>query len=241
MAQVQSLLDHAPPLSTIYLTSRTPPKIIHNITSSILSYHPLDITTPSSIEALYKTIKEAGGIDVLVNNAGNGTGSVKEIVEFNYYGGFRDEELRAKMAAAGEGTIEGLDALIERYRADVKAGVSKEKGWPHQYSVTKAAITAAKITMARDNPELLVNCCCPGRVETETGVKFASRAIPLKTIEEGARILVRLAAEDIGGISGKFWKNSSLTEKGYGQATDWCDENSWSLEDKFFDGIQYVF
>jgi NAD(P)-dependent dehydrogenase (short-subunit alcohol dehydrogenase family) len=45
----------------------------------------------------------------------------------------------------------------------VKAGVSKEKGWPHQYSVTKAAITAAKITMARDNPELLVNCCCPGR------------------------------------------------------------------------------
>jgi short-subunit dehydrogenase len=83
---VQSLLDHAPPLSTIYLTSRTPPKIIHNITSSILSYHPLDITTPSSIEALYKTIKEAGGIDVLVNNAGNGTGSVKEIVECNYYG-----------------------------------------------------------------------------------------------------------------------------------------------------------
>ncbi|KAH8152438.1 uncharacterized protein LAJ45_03278 [Morchella importuna] len=67
--------------------------------------------------------------------------------------------------------------------------------------------------MARDNPELLVNCCFPGQVETETGVKFGSRAIPLKTIEEGARIPVRLAAEDIGGISGKFWKNSSLREK----------------------------
>lgn len=51
------------------------------------------------------------------------------------------------------------------------------------------------------------------------------------SIEEGARIPVRLAAEDIGGISGKFWKNSSLTEKGYGQATDWRDEDSWSLED----------
>jgi hypothetical protein len=34
-------------------------------------------------------------------------------------GGFRDEELRAKMAAAGEGTIEGLDALIERYRVSI--------------------------------------------------------------------------------------------------------------------------
>ncbi|KAH8152437.1 uncharacterized protein LAJ45_03277 [Morchella importuna] len=100
----QSLLDHAPPLSTIYLTSRTPPKIIHmNSTSSTLIYHPLDITTPFSIDALYKTIKEAGRTDVLVNNLGNATGSVEEIVECNYY---------------------------ERYRADVKAGVSKEKGWP---------------------------------------------------------------------------------------------------------------
>lgn len=129
----QSLLDHAPPLSTIYLTSRTPPKIIHmNSTSSTLIYHPLDITTPFSIDALYKTIKEAGRTDVLVNNLGNATGSVEEIVECNYYGtinmckkfipilkpggrvvnvssiacylgGSHDEELRAKMAAAGEG------------------------------------------------------------------------------------------------------------------------------------------
>lgn len=33
----------------------------------------------------------------------------------------------------------------------------------HPYSVTKAAITAATIIMARDNPELLVNCCFPGQ------------------------------------------------------------------------------
>lgn len=37
------------------------------------------------------------------------------------------------------------------------------------YDVSKAAENAITMILARDNPGLLVNCCCPGWVDTGLG------------------------------------------------------------------------
>jgi carbonyl reductase 1 len=42
-----------------------------------------------------------------------------------------------------------------------------------------------------------------------------------QSLEEGARIPVRLAVGDIGEISGKFWENQSLADTGYGEVAAW--------------------
>jgi carbonyl reductase 1 len=44
---------------------------------------------------------------------------------------------------------------------------------------------------------------------------------PPKTPEEGARIPVRLAFDDLGGVSGKYWANSSVRGKGEGEVQGW--------------------
>ena len=56
--------------------------------------------------------------------------------------------------------------------------------------------------LARQNPGLIVNACCPGWVKTDMGVMVGR---PPKTPEEGAQIPVRLAVGDIGEVSGRLF------------------------------------
>ena len=49
-------------------------------------------------------------------------------------------------------------------------GKHRDNGWPKMtYQVSKAAENAFTIILARDNPEFLINCCCPGWVDTRIG------------------------------------------------------------------------
>lgn len=44
---------------------------------------------------------------------------------------------------------------------------------------------------------------------------------PPKTPEEGARIPVRLALDDIGNVTGKYWANESVRSKDAGEVQEW--------------------
>lgn len=41
------------------------------------------------------------------------------------------------------------------------------------------------------------------------------------SIEEGARIPLRLAVSDIGQVSGRYWANDSVASTGNGTVQDW--------------------
>jgi carbonyl reductase 1 len=137
-------------------------------------------------------------------------------------------------------TISDVDALAESYLDAVRSGehVQQQDGWgsgARSYKVSKALINALTVVLAQQHPEVLVNCCCPGWVNTDMGNQ--AKGNPPKTLEEGARIPVRLAVGDLGPkgdeagglgneserVSGKFFENDIIIERGWGKAKLWLE------------------
>jgi len=87
------------------------------------------------------------------------------------------------------------------------------------YKVSKSAQNAFTAVLARENPNVAINACCPGWVSTDMGKMIGGQ--PPKSPEEGARIPYRLGFKDIGGVSGRYWGNKSISGKGEGQVMTW--------------------
>lgn len=52
----------------------------------------------------------------------------------------------------------------------VIGGVAVRQGWPRMaYFPSKATLNAGSRILAQENPHLLINCCCPGWVDTDLG------------------------------------------------------------------------
>lgn len=134
-------------------------------------------------------------------------------------------------------SIQDIDALASAYTKAVHEGghAQKEAGFgspPKSYQVSKALINALTVVLARDSQDVAVNCCCPGWVDTDMGHQVGR---PPKTLEEGARIPVRLAIGDLGPkgdrdgglgrgserISGRYFGNDGVTDRGWGRAREW--------------------
>ncbi|PLB41290.1 NAD(P)-binding protein [Aspergillus candidus] len=116
-------------------------------------------------------------------------------------------------------TLRELDALIDEYSKSADQKTATMSGWPAlAYSVSKAAINAGTRILARDNPNLLINCCCPGWVSTTLGTQAGQ---PPKSVEEGAKIPLRLAVGDIEQVSGRYWADDSVADKGNGKVQGW--------------------
>lgn len=75
---------------------------------------------------------------------------------------------------------DGLWLTCQFYPQDAVAkGQDVARGWPPMtYFTSKAALNAGTRILARDNPDLLINCCCPGWVSTDLG---AQAGTPPKT------------------------------------------------------------
>jgi carbonyl reductase 1 len=68
-------------------------------------------------------------------------------------------------------SVQDVDALADEYVKAVHAGGSAQKdaGFgspPKSYQVSKALINALTVVLAKENPGVMVNCCCPGWVDT---------------------------------------------------------------------------
>jgi carbonyl reductase 1 len=118
-------------------------------------------------------------------------------------------------------TLENLDVLAAEYLSAVESETEYKTGWGHEgsaYAVSKACVNALTRILARQHTEVLVNCCDPGWVATDIGRQSGEGG---KTPEQGAKIPVRLAVGDVGGVSGKFWANCDMRSVGSGEAREW--------------------
>jgi carbonyl reductase 1 len=130
-----------------------------------------------------------------------------------------------------------VDRLADSYLAAVESGstAQQDSGWgsgAKSYQVSKALVNAMTVVLADQNPDVLINCCCPGWVNTDMGHQVGK---PPKTLEEGARIPVRLAIGELGSagdkdgmlgkgserVSGTYFGNDGVTERGWGKAREW--------------------
>lgn len=116
-------------------------------------------------------------------------------------------------------TLAQLSDLVAEYNDAAAQGQEVARGWPSMaYFTSKAALNAGTRILARENPHLFINCCCPGWVSTDLGSQAGP---PPKTPEEGARVPLHLAFGDIGNVTGRYWANDSVSGKGTGKVQPW--------------------
>jgi retinol dehydrogenase-12 len=173
-------------------------------------------------------------IDVLINNAGVAARRERrtaegfdEMLTTNYLGPFLLTHLLldpVRAAAPSRIVITGSEAHRLPGRVDPERfeDLGSYSGWSAQlaYGRTKLLdlLFADELARRLDRRAVTVNSLCPGMVNTELTreVPGADRvggllsATPLiRRPEQGARIIVRLAADaDVAGISGQFWSST---------------------------------
>lgn len=118
-------------------------------------------------------------------------------------------------------TLSDLESIATDYESAVASSQESARGFsdPGQsYSVSKSCVNALTAVLARENKGLVINCCCPGWVDTDMGGIMGR---PPKTPADGAKIPVKLAFGDIGGATGRYWSNDGIAEKGDGKVQEW--------------------
>jgi NAD(P)-dependent dehydrogenase (short-subunit alcohol dehydrogenase family) len=175
----------------------------------------LDITDAASIQAAVSHIEaENGSLDVLVNNAGVGSGlmspasteslaEIRDNFEVNFFGTVqatqaflpllrKSTQARIVMVSSGLGSI--------TLTSDMKAPTWNLAAMG--YSASKVALNMFTVKLAKEllAEGIKVNAACPGSVATDMGGPTAPR-----TVEQGAAIAVRLATLDWMGPTGGFY------------------------------------
>jgi carbonyl reductase 1 len=117
-------------------------------------------------------------------------------------------ELGARFMKPDLGRAE-LEALVEKFVADVAAGRHSAEGWPTSaYKVSKIAMNALTRILARelaaDPRGILVNVIDPGWVRTRMGGSGAPRSV-----EKGAETAVWAALLPAGGPTGGFFRDKT--------------------------------
>ncbi|WP_037606324.1 SDR family NAD(P)-dependent oxidoreductase [Streptacidiphilus rugosus] len=176
----------------------------------------LDVTDEASVRAAAEVVAAAGGLDVLVNNAGiegraagnavigaaDITGEqMRETFETNVFGLVRVTHaflplLRRSAAPVVVNVSSGLASL---------AGVSTPGNPRHAYPgvaypASKAAVNMVTIQYAKAFPEMRVNAVEPGFTRTDLNGNTGHQ-----TVEQGAEVIVRAALLGPEGPSGSFF------------------------------------
>jgi NAD(P)-dependent dehydrogenase (short-subunit alcohol dehydrogenase family) len=163
----------------------------------------LDVTDDASVAACVARLDR---LDILVNNAAaywdRGTRvtepdleEVKAAFDTNTLGPYRlavaclpllreSEHPRIVNVSSGAGAFDDLSAIHPAY------------------SLSKTALNALTVMLARSLPDMRVNAVCPGWVRTDMGGPHATRSV-----EEGARGVVWAATLPDDGPTGGFFRD----------------------------------
>lgn len=174
----------------------------------------LDVTDDDSVASAAAEIQNAGGLDVLVNNAGiaGGRTPVPEVTA---------ADLRRVYETNVFGIVRVLHAfipLLERSNQPVVVNVSSGMGSlgvttdPDRlestivglaYPSSKAAVNMLTSQYAKAYPGMRINAVDPGYTATDLNGHRGTQSI-----EEGAEIIVRMASASAAGPTGGFFAAS---------------------------------
>ena len=171
----------------------------------------LDLSDASTIDAAIDRINQSRRqVDVLVNNAG--------VLHETALLELTDAEIAESIAVHLTGPLRLITAFVPNMIAHGYGRiVNLSSGWgsfaegmggPGAYGVTKAALNAITVRLAKELPPAIkVNAMCPGWVRTRMGGQGATR-----TPEEGADTAVWLATLPDDGPTGGFFRDRKLIE-----------------------------
>lgn len=107
-------------------------------------------------------------------------------------------------------TIGELNSMMNSFIEDVEKKQHSNYGWPNScYGISKLGLIALTNILARENPNLLINSCCPGYCATDMSSHKGT-----KTAEQGAETPVLLATLALRNekISSKFYSEQREIE-----------------------------
>jgi NAD(P)-dependent dehydrogenase (short-subunit alcohol dehydrogenase family) len=172
----------------------------------LVEFVDLDVADPDAILTCARLLEKRGvRVDILVNNAAvlSRGGALElaeedwlEAIQVNLLGALRCcRAFLPGMAAAGWGRVVNVSSGYGSFARGLDG--------PAAYSVTKAAMNALTVSLARDLPPgVKINAASPGWVRTRMGGDEAPRSV-----EEGARGIVELALLPDDGPSGGFFRD----------------------------------
>jgi NAD(P)-dependent dehydrogenase (short-subunit alcohol dehydrogenase family) len=170
----------------------------------------LDVTDDASVRSARETIAAAGGLDVLVNNAGilgskgpvaeTTVDDLREVYETNVFGVVRVSQAFLPLLAESEAPVvvnvsSGMGSLGRT--TDPERIESKIVGLP--YTSSKSALNMLTSQYAKAYPRMRINAVDPGYTATD----FNAHSGP-QTVEEGAEIIVRAAQFGPDGPTGAY-------------------------------------
>jgi NAD(P)-dependent dehydrogenase (short-subunit alcohol dehydrogenase family) len=171
--------------------------------------HQLDVTDPTSIEALKAYIlKQYGRLDVLINNAGVHLDKgesilevsldiVRQTLEINLFGALNISRTFLPMMKQHDyGRVVNVSSDM--------GSLSKMSGRSGAYRMSKAALNALTRVIASEveGYNIKVNTMAPGWVKTDMGGPSAPRSP-----EQGADTIIWLATLPDDGPTGGFFKD----------------------------------
>jgi NAD(P)-dependent dehydrogenase (short-subunit alcohol dehydrogenase family) len=177
----------------------------------------LDLTDERSIAAAARAVTERfGRLDVLVNNAGIGGGqrpsrqdlrAMRELFETNVYGTIAvTQAFLPLLERSAAGRIVNVSTTLASLRlaADPTHRITQ---WNELfgYVASKTAINSFTVRLAHElrDKRIKVNSACPGYVATDFNQHRG-----LRTVEQGAEIIVRLATLPDDGPTAGFFDES---------------------------------
>ncbi|KAJ4726978.1 (+)-neomenthol dehydrogenase [Melia azedarach] len=136
------------------------------------------------------------------------------IVNVSSYAGkltnVRYEWAKSVLSDAENLTEERVEEVLNQYLKNYKEGVLEIKlGWPDSmsgYTISKAAMNAYTRILAKQYPNIIINCVCPGYVKTDMTYNNGQF-----TADEGAEGPVWLALLPNGSPSGLFYLQKEET------------------------------
>lgn len=164
----------------------------------------LDVASETSVAACAAALaRENTAVDVLVNNAGviaegellsGDTTPMEQAIAVNLMGPYRmARAFLPAMAERGFGRVVNVSSNWGSFDRGLEG--------PAAYAVTKAALNALTVRLAREAGQgVKVNCMCPGWVKTRMGGDDAT-----STTQQGADTAIFLATLPEDGPSGGFF------------------------------------
>ena len=200
---------------TVYIGSRDPER--GRRAAGQLGAHlvVLDVTDDESVAAAAKTIEAAGGLDVLVNNAGieaRGEGNavigaadvtgamMREVFETNVFGLVRVTHaflplLQRSAAPVIVNVSSGLASITRVSTPGTPAHAYQGVAYP----ASKTAVNMVTVQFAKALPGIRINAVEPGYTATDLNGRTGTQ-----TVEQGAEIIVRMARVGPDGPTGTY-------------------------------------
>jgi carbonyl reductase 1 len=138
------------------------------------------------------------------------TGRIVNVASMSGHLNKYSDEVRNRFLSSK--TEDDVTSIMKDFASAVEAGKEKEAGFPSAaYAVSKAGLIGGTRALARTEKEkgsqVLINCCCPGYVNTDM-----TKGNGTKTPDDGAQTPVLLAIQDVQGKTGTFWQSEKEIE-----------------------------